>query len=54
MKNARLQIRCTSDWYFRLCQEAQRNNMTVTQYIQTCIELGEERLRKQKTLERLK
>ena len=52
MKNdARLQIRCESDWYFRLCQESQRSQMSLTEYVRTCIALGQEALYRQKVIE---
>ena len=52
MKNdARLQIRCESDWYFRLCQEAQRSNLSLTEYVKTCIALGQEAYHRQKVIE---
>ena len=52
--NARLQIRCESEWYFRLCQEAQRSQMSLTEYVRTCIALGQEALHRKSVLEGLK
>lgn len=42
MKNdARLQIRCKSDWYEKLKAKAEENGESLTNYVTTCIALGE-------------
>lgn len=34
-------IRCESDWYAQIREHAARNKQTVTDYVVTCIALGE-------------
>lgn len=42
MKNdARLGIRCNEDWLDKIKEKAANNGETLTQYITTCIALGE-------------
>lgn len=42
MKNdARLGIRCSEDWLDKIKEKAANNGETLTQYITTCIALGE-------------
>ena len=42
MKNdARLGIRCSEDWLDNIKEKAANNGETLTQYITTCIALGE-------------
>ena len=40
-KNARLQIRCTEEWYEYLKQKAKERGESVSDYVSTCIELGQ-------------
>ena len=45
-QNARLQIRCEEGWYSRLYMAALRENMSVSEYVRTCIALGEKEMQK--------
>ena len=51
--NVRLQIRCEESWYVKLAAAAQREGLNVSEYVRTCIALGEDQLRKKKTIEKL-
>ena len=39
--NARLGIRCGEDWLDKIKDKAAKNGETLTQYVTTCIALGE-------------
>jgi len=39
--DARLGIRCSEDWLDKIKEKAANNGETLTQYITTCIALGE-------------
>ena len=52
--NVRLQIRCEEDWYVRLSAEAERNGMTVSEYVRTCISLGRTQFERRILLEKRK
>lgn len=40
-KTARLQIRCTEEWYEYLKQKAQERGENVSTYVSNCIALGQ-------------
>ncbi len=43
-KTARLQIRCTEEWYEYLKQKAKERGESVSDYVITCIALGQDSL----------